>query len=81
MRSADRSRRKLPRLLWLSSAHCTAATFISDGTMVLKIQEAHQRSSVEVFLAFLKLGVASFGGPIAHIGYFRAEFVERRQMA
>ena len=33
----------------------------------------------EVFLAFLKLGVASFGGPIAHLGYFRAEFVERRQ--
>ena len=78
MRSADRSRRKLPRF-WLSSAHCTAATFISDGTMVLKNEEAHQRSSVEVFLAFLKLGVASFGGPIAHIGYFRAEFVERRR--
>ena len=34
---------------------------------------------VEVFLAFLKLGVTSFGGPIAHIGYFRAEFVERRK--
>src|SRR6202020_3306826 len=36
-------------------------------------------SPVEVFLAFLKLGVTSFGGPIAHIGYFRAEFVERRK--
>ena len=34
---------------------------------------------MEVFLAFLKLGVTSFGGPIAHIGYFRAEFVERRK--
>ena len=33
----------------------------------------------EVFLAFLKLGASSFGGPIAHLGYFRAEFVERRQ--
>lgn len=33
----------------------------------------------EVFLAFLKLGVTSFGGPIAHLGYFRAEFVERRR--
>ena len=33
----------------------------------------------EVFAAFLKLGVSSFGGPIAHLGYFRAEFVERRQ--
>lgn len=33
----------------------------------------------EVFLAFLKLGLTSFGGPVAHLGYFRAEFVERRQ--
>jgi chromate transporter len=36
-------------------------------------------SSAEVFAAFLKLGVTSFGGPIAHLGYFRAEFVERRR--
>ena len=28
---------------------------------------------------FLRLGVTSFGGPIAHLGYFRAEFVERRK--
>jgi len=34
---------------------------------------------VEVFLAFLKLGLTSFGGPIAHLGYFRTEFVERRK--
>jgi chromate transporter len=33
----------------------------------------------EVFAAFLKLGLTSFGGPIAHIGYFRREFVEFRQ--
>ena len=33
----------------------------------------------EVFLAFLKLGLTSFGGPIAHLGYFRTEFVERRK--
>ena len=32
----------------------------------------------EVLLAFLKLGLTSFGGPIAHIGYFRGEFVVRR---
>ena len=35
-------------------------------------------SAVEVFRAFLKLGLTAFGGPIAHIGYLRAEFVERR---
>jgi chromate transporter len=33
----------------------------------------------EVFGAFLKLGVTSFGGPIAHLGYFRHEFVVRRK--
>jgi chromate transporter len=35
-------------------------------------------SAVETFLAFLRLGLTSFGGPIAHIGYFRHEFVQRR---
>jgi len=33
----------------------------------------------EVFAAFLKLGLTSFGGPIAHLGYFRDELVVRRQ--
>lgn len=32
----------------------------------------------EVFGAFLRLGLTSFGGPIAHLGYFREEFVVRR---
>lgn len=32
-----------------------------------------------VFLVFLRLGFISFGGPIAHLGYFREEFVVRRQ--
>jgi chromate transporter len=35
--------------------------------------------TAEVLSAFLKLGLTSFGGPIAHLGYFRAEFVERRK--
>jgi chromate transporter len=34
---------------------------------------------LEPFLLFLRLGLTSFGGPIAHIGYFRQEFVERRK--
>ncbi|WKL23402.1 chromate efflux transporter [Agrobacterium tumefaciens] len=33
----------------------------------------------EVFVTFLKLGVTSFGGPIAHLGYFRDELVVRRK--
>jgi chromate transporter len=39
----------------------------------------HLGSPLEVLLVFLKLGVSSFGGPIAHIGYFRDEFVVRRR--
>src|ERR1700722_14957816 len=38
-----------------------------------------ERSALEVFLTFLKLGLTSFGGPIAHIGYFRQEIVVRRR--
>ncbi|MFG1352801.1 chromate efflux transporter [Xanthobacter autotrophicus] len=33
----------------------------------------------EVFAAFLKLGLTSFGGPVAHLGYFRDELVLRRR--
>jgi chromate transporter len=36
-------------------------------------------SPLEVLLVYLKLGLSSFGGPIAHIGYFREEFVVRRR--
>lgn len=35
--------------------------------------------SAEVFRTFLRLGVTSFGGPVAHLGYFRDELVSRRQ--
>lgn len=38
-----------------------------------------QGSPGEVFLAFLKLGLTSFGGPVAHLGYFRDELVTRRR--
>lgn len=44
-------------------------------------EAGHRRtgSPLEVLLAFLKLGLTSFGGPIAHLGYFRNEFVLRRR--
>lgn len=35
-------------------------------------------SSLEIFLIYLRLGCLSFGGPVAHMGYFRDEFVHRR---
>jgi len=41
--------------------------------------DAGDRSLLAIFLAFLKLGLTSFGGPIAHLGYFRNEFVTRRK--
>ncbi|MCO4097540.1 chromate efflux transporter [Macrococcoides canis] len=34
---------------------------------------------IEIFIVALKLGVTSFGGPIAHLGYFRDEYVVRRK--
>ena len=42
--------------------------------------DGEQRTSVfRVFLVFLRLGLTSFGGPVAHIGYFHDEFVVRRK--
>lgn len=49
---------------------------------VAKVSAARQpigKAVTEVFGAFLKLGVTSFGGPIAHLGYYRNEFVIRRK--
>jgi chromate transporter len=37
------------------------------------------RGAIEIFLAFLRLGCTSFGGPVAHLGYIRAELVAKRQ--
>lgn len=36
-------------------------------------------SALQVFSIFTRLGFTSFGGPVAHLGYFREEFVERRK--
>lgn len=35
--------------------------------------------ALDVFLTFLRLGCTSFGGPVAHLGYFREEFVNRKK--
>jgi chromate transporter len=57
-----------------------ASTAMPSPRIASSRAEAPTRSSVgAVFLAFLKLGSTSFGGPIAHLGYFRTEFVERRR--
>lgn len=51
---------------------------IPDGTPPTR-STAVGGSAGEVFRAFLKLGLSSFGGPIAHLGYFRDELVVRRR--
>ena len=42
-------------------------------------QNSRKIHPVAIFWVFLKLGCTSFGGPIAHIGYLRHEFVEKRK--
>jgi chromate transporter len=41
--------------------------------------ETHTGSAAEVLRVFGRLGLTCFGGPVAHLGYFRTEFVERRR--
>lgn len=42
------------------------------------IEASNASEARGVFLAFLRQGFTAFGGPVAHLGYFRREFVERR---
>ena len=43
-----------------------------------EFRQGQAGSALEVLRVFLKLGLTSFGGPVAHLGYFRREFVVRR---
>jgi chromate transporter len=45
----------------------------------VRLTSAPRGSWPEVFVVFLRLGLTSFGGPVAHLGYFREEFVVRRR--
>lgn len=49
------------------------------GTRREELAAASAGGALEVLWAFLRLGLTSFGGPVAHLGYFRTEFVERRR--
>jgi chromate transporter len=51
----------------------------ATGSAEANTHNDRRGSAGEVFLAFLKLGLTSFGGPIAHLGYFREAFVVRRR--
>ena len=41
--------------------------------------ETRQGTAGEVFLVALRLGLTSFGGPIAHLGYYERTYVRQRQ--
>ncbi|NRF91721.1 chromate efflux transporter [Paenibacillus frigoriresistens] len=44
-----------------------------------KTQQSKRRALLEVFLVSTKLGLTSFGGPIAHLGYFHNEYIQKRK--
>lgn len=50
----------------------------ADATPPARLRHAKDGGVTEVALTFLRLGCTSFGGPVAHLGYFRAELVEKR---
>ena len=50
-----------------------------DGQNADLHRATHPGSAAEVFRAFLPLGFTAFGGPVAHLGFFRTQFVERRR--
>lgn len=53
---------------------------MADSSVAAAKQEAPSRgSALEVFFVFLRLGLSAFGGPAAHIGYFRETIVLRRR--
>lgn len=49
------------------------------GPTAAHVQTPPRRTALQVFLVFLQLGLTSFGGPIAHLGYMREAFVVRRR--
>lgn len=49
-----------------------------DDTTPGTSRRGHLGRAGEVFWVFLRLGLTSFGGPVAHLGYFREAFVQRR---
>jgi chromate transporter len=50
-----------------------------DTEAASQVDSGKREPLLAVFTAFLKLGLTSFGGPIAHLGYFREEFVVRKK--
>src|SRR5499426_168426 len=73
------------RLTWSSSSPISSGCSAGDETTPMATREGipaadwhPSGSSLEVLGVFFRLGLTSFGGPVAHLGYFREEFVRRR---
>ena len=53
---------------------------IPESIVISSATQTDDRPGVlKIFLSFLVLGATAFGGPVAHFGYFRTEFVDRRR--
>jgi len=50
-----------------------------NGSVKILPSDSARGSPLEVFLVFLKLGLTAFGGPIAHLGFFQREIIDRRK--
>jgi putative chromate ion transporter len=50
-----------------------------NGSAKILPADSVRGSPLEVFLVFLKLGLTTFGGPIAHLGFFQREIIDRRK--
>lgn len=51
-----------------------------ESIPISSVPQTDERPGVlKIFLTFLVLGATAFGGPVAHFGYFRTEFVDRRR--
>jgi len=65
---------------WTGTRYRRRMSATVDRGCLGRVRAGRPRSGVaEVFRVFLRLGLTSFGGPVAHLGYFRAEFVARRK--
>lgn len=70
----------------MSRGEVRSRTYYNDCGAAMKTPDHSARAArpmegsvPEVFRVFLKLGLTSFGGPVAHLGYFRDELVVRRK--
>ena len=72
-------RRSLDHFSGVSSAKFNYCHWATHQGMTMTDTADVDRTPWAVFLIFLRLGLIAFGGPIAHLGYFREEFVTRRQ--